>query len=156
MTFHPHELNEKPAVFSAQGDVLKVNKMEIKEIKDEPGISGWMSVSGEFTNRFANDKWVALDGKGKEYKVIFRGGFTMDETVTFGETGNHVNEAYLIAKGMTELPEELIARRVITDKRFTDVNWSFALPKIEVKNLEFADVVIFQDAVHFKIDDSFA
>ncbi|AIQ17972.1 hypothetical protein H70357_15800 [Paenibacillus sp. FSL H7-0357] len=133
VTFHPHELNEKPAVFSAQGDVLKVNKMEIKEIKDEPGISGWMSVSGEFTNRFANDKWVALDGQGKEYKVIFRGGYTMDEKVIFGETGNHANEAYLIAKGMTELPEELTLRRVITDKKFTDVNWSFDLPKIEVK-----------------------
>lgn len=133
MTFHPHELNEKPAVFSAQGDVLKVNKMEIKETKDEPGISGWMSVSGEFTNRFSKDKWVALDGQGKEYKVIFRGAYTMDEKVIFGETGNHANEAYLIAKGMTELPEELTLRRVITDKRFTDVNWSFDLPKIEVK-----------------------
>lgn len=132
LTFNPQEL-EKPAVFSAQGDVLKVNKMEIKEIPDEPGISGWMSVSGEFTNKFSNDQWFAHDGQGKEYKVIFRGSFTDGETITFGETESHANEAFLIAKGMTELPDELTLSRIITDKRYTEVNWSFDLPQMDTK-----------------------
>lgn len=136
LTFRPQDLKNKPAVWSAQGDVLNVNDMKITEIPDEPGLSGWMSVSGEFANKFYKDKWVAIDDQGREHEVIFRGSFTDGvRGASFGETEDHANEAYFIAKNMTELPEELTLIRTVTHKRFTGMDWSFELPEITLPSL---------------------
>lgn len=134
VTFRPLELEHQPAVFKAQGDVLYVNHMEITEIKEEPGLSGWMKISGKFSNRFNKDKWIALDGHGNVYNVKFRGALTLGESVTFGETDKFANEAYFIAEGMTELPEEVTLTRTLTENVFRDVDWSFDLPPVEAEN----------------------
>jgi hypothetical protein len=131
ITFQPQELQQNPAAFKAQGDTLNVNAMTITETTDEPGISGWMSISGEFTNHYDNDEWLAHDTEGKEYKVIRRGAHTIGENVTFGETKEHANLIYLIVKDLQTLPEELTLTRTITDKKYTNVDWSFELPRIE-------------------------
>ncbi|AKG34629.1 hypothetical protein [Paenibacillus durus] len=131
ITFRPKEIKRQPAIFNNQGDSLKIHDMEIKEIPDEPGMSGWMTVSGKFANKFNSDHWVARDGDGKEYNVIFRGALTDGVTVTIDGPNGGTSPSYLIAKGMTTFPEKLSLTRTITDKRYTDVDWGFELPIIE-------------------------
>ncbi|MFC3746564.1 DUF4179 domain-containing protein [Paenibacillus sp. GCM10012306] len=131
LTFRPEELKQQPAIFDKQGDHLEIHYMKITEIKDEPGISGWMTVSGSFTNQFLADQWVTYDQNGAEYPTIFRGAFSRGEKSVISRESSDDNSNYLIAKGLTTLPEELTLVRTVTDKRYTDVNWSFDLPKIE-------------------------
>ncbi|MFE4711666.1 DUF4179 domain-containing protein [Paenibacillus sp. NPDC056722] len=131
ITFRPEELKQQPVIFNKQGDHLEIHDMKITEIKDEPGISAWMMVSGSFANQFKADQWVAHDPDGKEYRVVFRGSYTDGEKATISKPNTGTSPSYFIAKGLTALPKELTLVRTITDKRYTDVDWSFDLPKIE-------------------------
>ncbi|MFF2907547.1 DUF4179 domain-containing protein [Paenibacillus sp. NPDC057934] len=131
LTFRPEELKQGPAIFDKQGDHLEINDMKITEIKDEPGISGWMTVSGSFANSFLDDQWVAYDQDGTEYKTIFRGAVSLGEQALISKESSNNSPSYFIAKGLIALPEKLTLVRNITDKRYTDVDWSFDLPKIE-------------------------
>lgn len=131
LTFHPQELMKKSATFKAQGDILNLNHIKITETASQPGISAWMDISGKFTNKFGNDEWIARDTEGMEYKVNRFGGYTDGENVTFGETEDHANKVYLIVKDLQTIPEKLTLIRTMTDKKYTNVNWSFDLPRIE-------------------------
>lgn len=132
--FRPQELQQKPAVIKTQGDILNVHDFEITEIPDEPGISGWMNVSGEFTSNFEQDKWIVHDDQGRVYNTIFRGAFTIGNTIRIDEGNNPSSSSYLIAKGMDTLPKEITLTRIMTGKRYTNVDWSFELP--EIKRIE--------------------
>ncbi|OBZ14413.1 hypothetical protein A8L34_10760 [Bacillus sp. FJAT-27264] len=131
ITFQPGELKQRPAIFDKQGDHLEIHNMKITETKDEPGVSGWMTVSGSFANQFSADQWVAYDQDGTEYKTVFRGAVSLEEQAVIRKESSDTSPSYFIAKGLTVLPKELTLVRTITDKRFTDVDWSFDLPKIE-------------------------
>jgi hypothetical protein len=131
IVIRPETLKEQPTIFNHQGDLLNIHDMKITEIPDEPGISGWMTVSGSFINKFRADQWVAYDPVGNEYKVVFRGAYRDDEKVIIDGPDGGNSPSYFIAKGLTKLPQELTLVRTITDKRYTDVNWSFELPAIK-------------------------
>lgn len=130
-TFRPKDLIKNPAVFKAQGDVLNLNNMKITETSYEPGTSAWIPISGKFINKFGKDVWIARDAQGKEYKVKRWGSYSDGENVIFGETGEHSNKVYLIVKDLNTMPEKLTLIRTLTDKKYTNVNWSFDLPRIE-------------------------
>ncbi|MHA6529645.1 DUF4179 domain-containing protein [Paenibacillus sp. BAC0078] len=127
-TFRPQDLKKTPSVFKAHGDTMYVNSMKINQTTQHPGLSGWMAISGTFSNKFALDKWIAEDDQGTKYDVTRWGSYNHGETVTFGQTGYQTNLIYLIAKGMTALPKELTLTRTITDMKYTNVDWSFELP----------------------------
>jgi uncharacterized protein YceK len=128
LTFKPALLNSKPAVLKAQGDILNVNTMKITETQRQPGLSAWLAISGEFSNKFGKDAWIARDATGKTYDVIRDGSYSDGEPVTFGQLDERTNLVFLIVKGMTAIPEELTLVRTVTEKSFKDVDWSFELP----------------------------
>lgn len=131
ITFRSDELKEQPVTFNEQGDKLDIHDIKITEIPDQPGISAWMTVSGEFTNNFSKDSWIAIDQDKKVYDVIFRGVSRLGKTVTIDEPNGQTSPSYLIAKGMKSLPDEISLIRIMTDKIYTDVDWSFELPRID-------------------------
>lgn len=131
ITFNPQKLSLKPAIFKAQGDTLNINTMEITENADEPGLSGWMAISGTFTNNFTKDVWIAHDAQDNEYEVIWKGAYTVGEKIHFGETPEHSNQIHMIIKDLKKIPEKLTLTRIQTDKRYTNVKWSFKLPQIK-------------------------
>ena len=130
-TFSPKDLTKESAVFKAQGDLLNLNSIKITETTSQPGLSAWIAISGRFTNKFDKDEWIARDVSGKEYNVIHFGSYNDGENVTFGETDDHANKIHLIIKDLQTIPEKLTLIRTITDKKYTNVNWSFDLPRIE-------------------------
>lgn len=132
LTFIPATLKSEPSVFKAQGDVLNVNSMKITETQRQPGLSAWLAISGEFSNKFDKDIWIARDDNGKTYDVIRNGSFSDGDPVTFGQLDERTNLVFLIVKGMTAVPSELTLVRTVTDKSFKNVDWRFVLPGAEV------------------------
>ncbi|ASA21175.1 DUF4179 domain-containing protein [Paenibacillus donghaensis] len=133
-TVRPQMLKQQPAIFNAQGDLLKVHDIKITETADEPGPSAWMAISGQYFNRLAGDQWIARDELGQKYEVVRRGSYSIGEDVTFGQTDDHTNLIYLIAKNVKTLPKELTLTRTLTDKKYTNVAWSFELPEGAAKD----------------------
>ncbi|MFD1774804.1 DUF4179 domain-containing protein [Paenibacillus rhizophilus] len=132
VTFRPEKLREQPVVLEAQGDIFKIHAMDIEKSSNEPGLSGHITVSGEVVNSFNEDRWIARDESGKEYKVYFVGNVRNGNTITIDEPKEGVNsKSYLDVLGMTAMPQKLTLIRNVTDKKYTDVNWSFELPQIE-------------------------
>ncbi|WP_025691259.1 DUF4179 domain-containing protein [Paenibacillus zanthoxyli] len=132
ITFRPEKLKEQSIMFEAQGDILKIHAMDIEKSSNEPGLSGHMTVSGEIVNSFNEDRWIARDESGKEYNVYFVGNVRNGNTITIDEPNEGVNsKSYLDVLGMTAMPQELTLIRTVTDKKYTNVDWSFELPQIE-------------------------
>ncbi|OXL86203.1 hypothetical protein BCV73_26315 [Paenibacillus sp. SSG-1] len=133
--FHPLELSSKPAKFKGQGDSLTISSMKIGQDPNsfEKEMVGLLQVEGKFRNMFSHDEWVMRDEKsGREFPASFRGsygGLTEFQDVN-GDPG-------FIVGGLTTLPEKATLIRKVTDKWYTNVNWSFDLPKGEpIKGLE--------------------
>jgi len=131
--FHPLELSLKPVEFKGQGDSLTINSMKIGQDPSslEGETAGLLRVNGKYRNMLSHDEWVMRDEEsGKEFPAIFRGsygGFTDIQDVN-GD---------LTVEGLTTLPEKATLIRKVTDKWYTNVNWSFDLPKGEpIKGLE--------------------
>lgn len=128
ITFQPDKLEQQPAIFNKQGDHLEIHDLKITETKDEPGISGWMAVSGTFINHFNADQWIAYDQEGRKYNIVFRGILSLTEKIKISEPGSENSPSFLIVKGLTSTPRELTLVRTITDKKYTNVDWSVELP----------------------------
>lgn len=130
LTFNPADLKKQPAVFKGQGDVLYLHDFEIKENEADSGLSGRLLVSGEFVNSFQKDRWVAQDETGKTYDTQFTGHMQLGEIVTIEVPDAELHSAsYLEIPGLATIPEKLTLIRTVTNKKYTDVDWSFNLPE---------------------------
>ncbi|WP_145949080.1 DUF4179 domain-containing protein [Paenibacillus sp. Y412MC10] len=143
--FHPLELSLKPVEFKGQGDSLTISSMKIGQDPNslEKETVGLLQVEGKFRNMFSHDEWVMRDEKsGREFPASFRGSYGgLNE---FQEVNG---DPGFIVEGLTTLPEKATLIRKVTDKWYTNVNWSFDLPKGEpIKGLENVNPEDYWDA----------
>lgn len=131
VTFDPTALAAKSAIWKDQGDTLKLLDMNIdldpnKGRNDRSrGQVGLIHLQGRFTNMFRNDQWVAHDEHGHSYAVSYRGSgnYSLEKGLEIsGDPG-------FIVEGMTKLPKQVTLVRKVTDKQYSQVDWSFDLPK---------------------------
>lgn len=91
-------------------------------------------MKGKFRNMFNHDEWIVKDSDGKEYLVTYRG------SVGWGEWNEVTGDPGFIVNGMKRLPEKATLIRIVTDKWYNNVEWSFELPKGKsIPGLEHAD-----------------
>ncbi|AIQ45765.1 hypothetical protein R70723_07620 [Paenibacillus sp. FSL R7-0273] len=130
VTFVPEDLKKQPAVFKGQGDVLQLHDFEIKDNGAGSGPSGRLLISGEFVNSFQEDRWVVQEESGKTYDAQFTGHTQLGEIVIINapQAGSD-SPSYFDIPGLTDIPEKLTLIRTVTNKRYTDVDWSFDLPQ---------------------------
>jgi len=133
--FHPLELSLKPVEFKGQGDSLTISSMKIGQDPSslEKEMVGLLQVEGKFRNMFSHDEWVMRDEKsGREFPATFRGSYG-----GLNEFQDVNGDPGFIVEGLTTLPQKATLIRKVTDKWYTNVNWSFDLPKGEpIKGLE--------------------
>lgn len=133
VTINPQEINREPVIFQDQGDVIRLSNFRIGQDPNvqEKKMAGLISMTGTFKNGFNQDEWVLRDQNGKEYPIDFRGWTEM------GKIREAHGDPGFIVEGLTTLPEKATLIRKVTDKWYTNVNWSFDLPKGEpIKGLE--------------------
>jgi hypothetical protein len=125
VTFHPTDLASSPLIFRDQGDAIKLLDMKVDQDpgSQQPEKVGIIEIYARYTNMVRWDEWVARDEQGHEYNVSFRGGYSGGEIKEAG------GDASYILQGMTELPEQVTLIRKVTDRLYTNVKWSFELPK---------------------------
>ncbi|WP_042199523.1 DUF4179 domain-containing protein [Paenibacillus camerounensis] len=130
VTFVPEDLKNQPAVFQGQEDVLQLHDFEIKDNGAGSGPSGRLLISGEFVNSFQEDRWVVRDESGKTYNAQFTGHTQLGEIVIINAPqADSDSPSYFDIPGLTALPEKLTLIRTVTNKRYTDVDWSLDLPE---------------------------
>lgn len=131
LTFVPADLKNQPAVFKGQGDVLHLHDFEIIDNGAGSGPSGRLLISGEFVNSFQEDRWVVQDESGKTYDAQFTGHAQLGETIIINALqASSDSPSYFDIPGLTAIPEKLTLIRTVTNKRYTDVDWSFDLPEL--------------------------
>jgi hypothetical protein len=133
--FHPLELSLKPVEFKGQGDSLTISSMKIGQDPSslEEETAGLLRVNGKYRNMLSHDEWVMRDEKsGREFSATFRGSYG-----GLNEFQDVNGDPGFIVEGLTTLPEKATLIRKVTDKWYTNVNWSFDLPEGEpIKGLE--------------------
>lgn len=130
LTFVPADLKNQPAVFKGQGDVLQLHDFKINDNGTGSGPSGRLLISGEFVNSFQEDHWVVQDESGKTYNAQFTGQAQLGETVIIEAPQAGVDSpSYFDIPGITAIPEKLTLIRTVTNKKYTDVDWSLDLPE---------------------------
>lgn len=134
----PSELKHRPAVFKDQGDELTLSDFWVDNDPNQkegtgPNVS-LIRMKGKFRNMFNHDEWIVKDSDGKEYPVTYRG------SVGWGEWNEATGDPGFIVNGMKRLPEKATLIRIVTDKWYNNVEWSFELPKGKsIPGLEHAD-----------------
>ncbi|WP_136607970.1 DUF4179 domain-containing protein [Paenibacillus dokdonensis] len=123
--FVPSKLKGHPVIFKDQGDEITLSSFIIGQDPNlqEQKTVGLIQMKAKFKNEFDKDAWFVRDPDGREYFTSFRG------SVSMGEIKEASGDPGFIVYEMTELPEKVTLIRTVTDKWYSNVNWSFELPK---------------------------
>lgn len=135
VVIYPSRLNKENAVFSNSGDKVWFNSFKITQDPDQQAAiaagvienqeaksAGVVEIKGEYVNMAnpAVEQWQAIDDKGNKYPIEFRGTGDLDKKTLDGS---------FIIKGLSYTPTKLTLVRSIVDRYYSDVQWSFDLPK---------------------------
>ncbi|MEC0240944.1 DUF4179 domain-containing protein [Paenibacillus dokdonensis] len=123
--FVPSKLKSHPVIFKDQGDEITLSSFIIGQDPNlqEQKTVGLIQMKAKFKNEFDKDAWFVRVPDGREYFTSFRG------SVSMGEIKEASGDPGFIVYEMTELPEKATLIRKVTDKWYSNVNWSFELPK---------------------------
>ncbi|MEK3838384.1 DUF4179 domain-containing protein [Paenibacillus sp. FSL R7-0128] len=135
IVIYPSKLSKENAVFNNSGDIVRFKSFKITQDPDqqaaiaagvienqEPKSAGVFEIKGAYVNTGNPDidKWQAIDDKGNNYPVEFRGSTSLEEKEQDG---------IFIVKGLNSIPMRLTLLRSIVDRYYSDVQWSFDLPR---------------------------
>ncbi|AIQ12483.1 DUF4179 domain-containing protein [Paenibacillus durus] len=135
VVIYPSKLNKENAVFSNSGDKVWFEAFKVIQDPDQQAAiaagvtknqetksAGVIKIKGEYVNMAnpAVEQWQAIDDKGNKYPVEFRGSIDL---------GTKVQDGNFIIKGLSCMPTKLTLIRSIVGRYYSDVQWSFDLPK---------------------------
>ncbi|WP_083678108.1 DUF4179 domain-containing protein [Paenibacillus sp. FSL R7-0337] len=135
IVINPSKLSKENAVFNHSGDIVRFKSFKITQDPDqqaaiaagvienqEPISAGVFEIKGTYINTGNPDidQWQAIDDKGNNYPVEFRGRTSLEQKEQDG---------IFIVKGLNSIPMRLTLIRSIVDRYYSDIQWSFDLPR---------------------------
>lgn len=131
VTFDPSALSpEEPAKFTDSGDDFTLTGVTIAPNPNwdsSANVSipsaGIITFGGKYHNPdFPNDDWIALDDTGREYPVVFSGGYAFENPKLDGSQT-------FVVEGLEAMPSSLTLKRTAVAHLYRDADWSFILPQ---------------------------
>lgn len=116
-------LVQNNVLFEDNGDWIKIKgyKNERDETTGEHSLR--LEMEGVYKNQQTHDEWIALDKGGKEYEVSLEG-----EIGSYGPDLQKTDNMHFVIAGFPTEAEMVTLKRIVVDKVFKNVDWSFDLP----------------------------
>lgn len=121
ISMKPAELSAKPAVFHGSGDELAFSAYKLGSYDSKGGQVLILTANGTYVNQEMNEKWIAIDEKGREYPVFVGHGSAPDGDKKI------IHDSEFRIDGMDHVPSRLTLTRTVVNRVFKDVDWSVDL-----------------------------